>query len=334
MAGVDYAAVPQNTSDRSYRAEDNSIKEKPINVEETIMTKCFRNVVVALILGGCAVHPLPEQVTGQSTLAIVTAIRCEARHAILEHAASSAFDKGAIGFVFDFNITEHNTANLNLGFNQTLPKSTFNLNLAPNSALTRTAERRFTMVDTFLELKKANCSQEALQSRFHYPIAGAIGLDEIIRTAVGIDSLGTLEGFGVDGPTTVGGQAAVFSDHLTYITKFDTGNIAPALTLTPVTTAFALASASLTLQSDRQDQHELTLAIGLPEPPKSTPKAAVRAAARTVPIEQGMILGARGIPSKVLIHSTADPKVRVLWELDRRALLDQDQRLIDALAVR
>jgi hypothetical protein len=42
----------------------------------------------------------------------------------------------------------------------------------------------------------------------------------------------------------------------------------------------------------------------------------------------------RGIPSKVLIYGTADPKLRVLWELDRRVLLNQDDRLIQALGIR
>jgi hypothetical protein len=307
--------------------------QAPINREETIMTKCLWSVVVALILSGCSVHPLPDQVTGQSTLAIVTAIRCEARQAILEHAPSSAYDQGAIGFVFDFNITEENSASLGLGFQELLSKSTFNLNLAPSSALTRKADRRFTIVDTFLELKHANCSQEALQSRFHYPIAGAVGLNEVIGTAIGIDSLGKLPTFNLEGPNMVGGQAAVFSDHLTYTTKFDTGNIMSTLTFTPVPGVFTLISASPASQSSRLDQHDLTLAIALPEPPKSAQKAAVRAAARTVPMAQAL-LSTRGIPSKVLIHGTADPKLRVLWELDRRILLDQDDRLVTLLGAR
>src|SRR5207244_6428243 len=69
---------------------------------ECHMFKMIWCVIGVLILSGCSVHPLPEQVTRQSTLAIVTAIRCEAKQAVLESARSPVFDKGAIGYIFDF----------------------------------------------------------------------------------------------------------------------------------------------------------------------------------------------------------------------------------------
>jgi hypothetical protein len=39
-------------------------------------------VAIALIVGGCAIHPVPEDVTGVSTYHIVRQIRCETREAI------------------------------------------------------------------------------------------------------------------------------------------------------------------------------------------------------------------------------------------------------------
>jgi hypothetical protein len=291
-------------------------------------TRCFCGVVVALILSGCAVHPLPEDVTRRSTLAIVKAIRCEAKQAVIHQAPDLVYNGSAIGFLFDFNITEFNSAGLNLGFNKVFPGGTFNLTVPPTSSLQREAERKFTMVDTFLDLKNADCSQEAIQSNFAYPIAGSIGLNEVIGTAIGIDKLGRkLDSVG----TQIGGQAAVFSDELTYTTKLDTGNVVPSLSLDAIPGVLRLVSASATLQSNREDVHKLTLAIALPEPLASTPKAALRAAARQAPAGQVM-LGSRGIPSKVLIHSTQDPKLRVLWELDRRVLLGQEDRLINSLS--
>jgi hypothetical protein len=44
------------------------------------------SAALALILGGCAIHPLPEDVTGVSTYYIVRQIRCETRQAIIETA--------------------------------------------------------------------------------------------------------------------------------------------------------------------------------------------------------------------------------------------------------
>src|ERR1043166_3614984 len=46
----------------------------------------YRSLVVffvAVLLGGCAIHPLPENVTGIDTPDIVRQIRCEAREAVI-----------------------------------------------------------------------------------------------------------------------------------------------------------------------------------------------------------------------------------------------------------
>src|SRR5258708_2146031 len=120
------------------------------------------SVVGALTLSGCAVHPLPDEVTREPTLAIVTAIRCEARAAILQHASAPAFNEGAIGFVFKFDITEHNHAALDLAFHKAFPSGTFDLavkgtdaKLGGTTDVSRQAKRNFTLVDKFSELKQA-----------------------------------------------------------------------------------------------------------------------------------------------------------------------------------
>src|SRR5260370_31141080 len=277
------------------------------------------SVVGALTLSGCAVLPLPDQVTREATLAIVTAIRCEAQAAVLEYAPGREFDQGAIGFVFKFDITEHNHAALDLAFQKTFPHGTFELNfggstaeLAGNTDLTRQATRNFTVVDTFAELKLAKCSPEALRSRFDYPIAGSIGLNEVIRTAIGIDQLGSIRQAdgapgGIGPPSDVAGGAAVFSDMLQYQTTFDTVHITPKVTLDEVPGVLRLTSASADVFSNRKDIHTLTLAIALPEPAKPTPKAQVRAAARTALLTAAMaptwLVASRGMPSTTLHQS-------------------------------
>src|SRR6202030_1732411 len=45
--------------------------------------KSFGVVLVACSLGACAIHPLPENVTGVKTATIVHKIRCEARDAVI-----------------------------------------------------------------------------------------------------------------------------------------------------------------------------------------------------------------------------------------------------------
>src|SRR5258707_10005018 len=120
------------------------------------MIRCIWGIVVALMLSGCAVHPLPEDVTRKSTLAIVKAIRCEAQQAIVNNPSSLIYDGGAIGFIFDFNITEFNSAGFTLSFNKAFPGGTFGLTVPPTSILQRQADRKFTTVDTFTELRKSD----------------------------------------------------------------------------------------------------------------------------------------------------------------------------------
>ena len=52
------------------------------------MKKAFSIAAIALsfFAGGCAIHPLPEDVTGVDTYHIVRQIRCEARAAVISSA--------------------------------------------------------------------------------------------------------------------------------------------------------------------------------------------------------------------------------------------------------
>src|SRR5207249_2348270 len=52
------------------------------------MYRAFRasGFVLALIAAGCAIHPLPENVTGVPTYTIVRQIRCETRQAVIDSA--------------------------------------------------------------------------------------------------------------------------------------------------------------------------------------------------------------------------------------------------------
>src|SRR4051812_37410089 len=43
--------------------------------------RCVAAVAAASLMAGCAIHPVPEQVTGVSTSDIVKQIRCETRNA-------------------------------------------------------------------------------------------------------------------------------------------------------------------------------------------------------------------------------------------------------------
>ncbi len=63
-------------------------------------------------LGGCSSHPLVDDVTRKNTVAIVQAIRCEARKGLVEaHPTPNPQDIGlVVGYDFTFDITETNMA--------------------------------------------------------------------------------------------------------------------------------------------------------------------------------------------------------------------------------
>ena len=62
---------------------------------------------LAVAIGGCSIHPLPEDITGVSTYHIVRQIRCEARQAVIDsvigwltHEKKVSPASRAIGFEF------------------------------------------------------------------------------------------------------------------------------------------------------------------------------------------------------------------------------------------
>src|ERR1700755_1171841 len=51
-------------------------------------------VCLSLIAAGCAIHPLPEDVTGVPTYYIVRQIRCETRSAVIDTALNGLINYG------------------------------------------------------------------------------------------------------------------------------------------------------------------------------------------------------------------------------------------------
>jgi len=54
---------------------------QPLAVEYAMYLRCLAAFAAASLMGGCAIHPLPEDVTGLDTASIVKQIRCETRDA-------------------------------------------------------------------------------------------------------------------------------------------------------------------------------------------------------------------------------------------------------------
>ncbi|MET4424223.1 hypothetical protein [Bradyrhizobium sp. RT3a] len=273
----------------------------------------------ALLLSNCAIHPVPEDVTGVNTYNIVRQIRCETREAAakfvlreLKRLGSDHEDQAAdpiaqsliaqyeanpelistftpdlfpgpkyaqvrnfyrviysaaIAYNFDLTMTEQN--NLGTTINLLGPwTQKFTLGLSADANRTRSNERSFTVTDTFSELLtglnrpvrgRRYCDGQIVQANYIYPIAGHIGVDELVMTFFQLAYLGGLSADkaapGAIGPPTI-------ADKLTFTTTID-GSATPTALFSPAGSGFQLADASLTGMASRTDAHQVTVGLAL-----------------------------------------------------------------------
>jgi hypothetical protein len=176
---------------------------------------------LACTVGACAIHPLPQDVTGVKTSEIVRKIRCEARQAIIDGrirwlhhkypevtdldslrrvTSSSSLDPrtryyldfyGNTGIVYSFVLdgTETAGAVFTSDIIRPLTNSTTTITPTLGDSLSRDNIRTFTISDTFAKLldRKTDhycASVEASGPNYQYPIVGRIGVDEMIRTFI------------------------------------------------------------------------------------------------------------------------------------------------------
>src|SRR5262249_44850169 len=138
--------------------------------------------VLAPILANCSTHPLVDDVTRSTTFDIVDKIRCEAKQAVIER-APKLLDNTTVLYEFSFHIDEENNASGGLTWTLPLTGGGFTLTASGGSDLARQAIRNFTITDTFGNLRKTSCSR-ALEKNWIYPIAGDIGIYEVVATFI------------------------------------------------------------------------------------------------------------------------------------------------------
>jgi hypothetical protein len=262
-------------------------------------------------LGACSIHPLPNDVTGYKTATIVRKIRCEAKEAIkaaeveilrrhhpeitdvnsLPDLSTIPLTSGEkaklitlvnIGIVYDFSFNgdEMNNLTFNSDIIKTLGNglATFSPSLGNN--LERQNVRAFTVSDSFASLLKLgkgkddrdHCEFTATGPNYEYPIAGRIGLDEMIQTYVRLAVSGDLvaEDASAGAPLTPAG-AATMVDTLIFTTTISAG-LTPKVSLNPVGTDVQLMDASLMGMVQRKDIHKVI--IGMAVGKSNTPATA------------------------------------------------------------
>lgn len=216
------------------------------------------------------------------------------------------FKNSAVAYDFTFDMTEVN--NVNATIDLLKPFTTSKASAALTAGIDRTRQniRTFTITDTFIHLMKEvddqYCVPEYIRGpNYAYPIAGRVGIDEMIDTFVDLTLFAHLDGDRkAKGPPTMG-------DILKFTTKIS-GGATPKIELSPLGQALRVADASLTFAASRQDIH--TLVVGLSLPTGATPLDFVG------PSTPGFLVAAVGTPAE---RSAAKAIERVItrFELGR-----------------
>jgi len=271
-------------------------------------------VFMTMALGGCATHPLPEDVTRKTTYDIVERIRCEAKEAVVDHVRpGSELDSAAIGYEFLFTITENNNNSGDATFKYPFTNGTFTLGVNAGAEKQRLSNRNFRIVETFRDLRRVDCSGQTAGRNRLYPIAGSVGLYETIDTYIQLERLTDL---------SPKGDMPAFADRLMYTTKLF-GGVNPSVVLTPVTHRFRLAEANLHLLADRTDIHQVTVAMAVEH--KKRPFVS-RSGTR-------MMMAPITPLAAAAPQSDADARGKVLLELDRQRVLDENVRVLRLLGL-
>lgn len=277
-------------------------------------------IAAAMVLSSCAIHPVPEDVTGVTTFQIVKQIRCETREAAAQlvlkelrrlgtdhpDQAAEPIAKALVekydadpdlistftpdvfpatpryaqvrnlyrviysaGIAYNFDLTMNEQNNLGTSMDLLGPWARqLTLGLSADANRTRSNERTFTVTDNFNELlTKLNtpvrgqryCDGQLAQANYVYPIAGRIGVDELVKTFFELSLFGDLSVADAT-PGKIGAPA--IADKLTFTTTLD-GSANPKVTFSPVGAGFQFTDASISGMVQRMDTHQVTVGLAL-----------------------------------------------------------------------
>jgi hypothetical protein len=299
---------------------------------------------LTLGLAGCSTHPLPGDWARTSTFDIVEKIRCEAQDGLRSFAQSDPHGRKiiagtTIGYDFRFDVTETNDLSSGeLDFRRPGANSNFLLDVNASAFRKRQNVRTFRVVEDLTEVEKADCSKEAARANWIYPITGAVGIGEVVRTYVRLEKLTDIRT-----SSTVASPfpTAVFADDLDFTTTVS-GSITPTVTLNAVVGSLRLTHAKVTGAASRSDVHSLIVALARDHPSKDfdpgRSRSTKEATERRKLIEDELIADPRTVTA--LAQRDLDARNRVILELQRLRNLKDDeqeaprvlgQRLLDLL---
>ena len=165
--------------------------------------------------------------------------------------------KTGIAYDFTFDITEENRATVLADPVRLITNGTVGIGLDGVGDFARNNTRRFIMSDTFdnlLHNHSFTCGDRS--PNFAYPIAGSIGISELISTFVDLNEGKNLVALDA-------GNSRVFADTRTFTTTL-TGSVTPHIEIAPFGNGFGLASpSSLQAFAQRLDKHMVIIGLSM-----------------------------------------------------------------------
>ena len=253
---------------------------------------------IAFALGGCSIHPIPDDVSHYSTADIARNVRCEAQDAVRQRICQALHARGIFDVVpdrvlsephnsrirrrdpqlaakfkaygisaitddFEFDITETNNNN-NGRVNFEMPFTSgckFTLLLDGEFNKMRRGIRKFSSVETFEDLERLPCGDWVQPGRNGlYPLTGSIGVRRIIDTFINISEM---EAWSPISPRCRR-RRNLSKDIIRFTTEFN-ASVVPTLTLKPIPDRFRVKEATITHDSTRKDMHQVTITILFPD---------------------------------------------------------------------
>lgn len=248
------------------------------------------------VLAGCAIHPLPDDVTGYDTYEIVAKIRCEAKEAVQNKAIalltgstdprmnelaktlaadrskfksfealplSSAvkffvdkYSKTAIAYEFTFDITEDNAESGQIDFLAAVTHGAVKVGVNATDDRSRQNVRHFQVSDTFGKLVGAEIFCPESGKGPNW-VYPIAGRINIAEPIKQFIDLNEFQNLAV----LKSDKVPTLTDQLTFQTTLG-GSVNPQLTLSPA--QHGVADASLTASAKRIDKHLVILGFSLP----------------------------------------------------------------------
>lgn len=185
------------------------------------------------------------------------------------------YNGGAIAYEFLFNGTENNMQSGSIDLLRILTNGSVTGNIGASSTFDRNNMRNFMISDNFEILTTAvdytYCGPGSANGtepehreapNFVYPVAGALGLQELVGAFLNLNQSGNLVGL-PNAPATAG-QLPTISEGMKFTTTLTGGGSFGFTAAAPMRPAIRLTKASMASTNKREDIHTLRIVIKLP----------------------------------------------------------------------